>query len=142
MDCPTSLPTNDEICSLVEDARKMAIADDLSLGIDANEENSRINFACQVSYVTDCSIDLSEEDDLDDDIEPLDGDDIDIEEEATNVKITENDEIQMELQSDLHKLSSITCCLNLKEHSSQNVLLNERSSYTIVTFLQEFLKIQ
>lgn len=132
MDCPAKLPSNKEICDLLEDARKRTITDALYVGINVNEKNSKINFACQISYVTEDSVEDSvdsyEEDDLDDDTEPLDGDDFD----ENNLKSTENNEAEMELQNDLCKLSSIAGSLNLKDHSSRNVLLNEKSPYTIV----------
>lgn len=127
----TTLPSNEDIISLIENAKAMAIEDLRKVGI-VERENFKINFKCQVSYVRDDSITSDmDTDDLNDDPE----EDIELDYEIDSAHSLENDVENLDLQNDLHVLSSVTGELMLKDHSkdvTDNDFLAEDSIFVVV----------
>lgn len=128
---PTTLPSNENIISLIENAKELAIKDLSDVGID---ETHTLNFKCQVSYVSDSCVsrcsDKFDEDNCDDD--PEEDYEVDCD-DSTN--FGESEEEDPDVQRDLHTLSSITGELMLTDYSNKvfdSDCLDETSIFVVV----------
>lgn len=126
---PTTFPSNDDIISLIENAKELAIKDLSDVGI---EETQTLNLKCQVSYVSDSCVfsDNFDEDNCDDD--PEDDYEVDCDDLAN---FGESEEDDPDVQRDLHTLSSITGELMVKDYSNKffdNDCLDESSIFVAV----------
>lgn len=127
---PQKLPSNDAILALIENARLRAVADVSAIGINVPETQ---NFKCQIKCEAGLGEsnldvnDLSDLDDVDDDIPYFDS-----QQTEEDLDTLAENEIDVELTRNLHTLSSMPGEIILKDYSDFGVKLNEKSPYTVV----------
>lgn len=135
---PATFPTNEDIISIIENAKEQAITDLCNIGIKEESSNDgfKINFKCHLSYVRDDSNDI-DEDNIDDDLEDdYDFDNNDCDGESVS-NVTESDACDSRIEKDLQTLSSMPEELMLKDYSknySDNDSLGEEGIFTVIKF--------
>ncbi|KAJ6642906.1 hypothetical protein Bhyg_07862 [Pseudolycoriella hygida] len=136
---PTTLPSDDEIIGLLNEAKQKAILDLRDVGIDINkldpEKRTKINFKCQVSCVPNDSSGIIDVDNLEDDSEDdydIDGVKVDVEHSKESEVSEETEEFDSGLIMDLNTLSTINGEITSKDYShnhSGNEVLDEGSIF-------------
>ncbi len=143
------LPSNEEIETLIENARGKAIADLLEVGIDVTEPGMGkvVNYQCQITPAFIPTSEYNFDGDLDSE-DLNDPDDMYAETEVESLQEVQSSEENLvegesesELRKDVHTLSMVSGPINLKAYGATGIDINENSPYCIVSNASDNTKI-